>query len=235
MRQHCKTQHGYDPLPLTKKISATRPGNIVSDPSVIQRKLDDAIRQLLRYQELETGRKATKEVLNMVTSPSSAADFILNNYAIINRTRFSALSGYLCYDCLTFQLEYIKDMGFDLIAQKRHNCPDTAVGQSSIVRGYYPRRDELYFEAVKRMINLTEFLFRGQKFLVGQPISHVNPHTYLTLSSMPPSPLPANAITLGKIPLTRETLEEFVKLTFSTYAIFPLAGVQWHVYVTDEH
>jgi hypothetical protein len=90
-------QHGFDPLPPFNKPAEDR---LHQNTEQLKR----ALMGQLRFRELETGQRTDQETINRVASPPSALDFMLHNFTIIKKSKFSALSGIYVKTASTFSL-----------------------------------------------------------------------------------------------------------------------------------
>ena len=74
------------------------------------------ITESLKFRELATRHSTPQLNWDLMNSAESAIDYMLNYYVIVHKRQIAGISGYFCINCLTFQFQYIKDIGFDLTA-----------------------------------------------------------------------------------------------------------------------
>lgn len=199
MRAHCKSQHNYDPLPTenTKKYGFSEDtevdsGNLESSnyyeaENAISRVVT-MLKNFSKIQELNKYGNAGK-----FRSGTSQLNSLVDDYVIVNKGEISGISGYLCNRCLSFQFQYVMDIGHNLTAREKHRCDPEVVKISNTLQNRIQRYDELVTKATDCLVTLTNSIFQGKvdvvlisdssRFvnyhaaLLG--IDHINPRTWL--------------------------------------------------------
>ena len=150
MRKHCRTQHGFDPMPAPANVKVTtvrRPelvtGTNTIGPSDTTEKFLKMMRDFLTIQELGFGLDVKQVVSNSVGFIDKALNYLMDNYVILRKTDVSGISGHVCGNCLTFQFQYIKNIGFDLTARERHRCIPSMVHEASKLQDKITRHNYL--------------------------------------------------------------------------------------------
>jgi hypothetical protein len=125
-----------------------------------------------------------------------------------------------------------------LTAEGRYRCLKAVAQEINPVNSKYYRFNEIHKEAVSIILKETQFLFSGEKFFVGRRIQQFLPGTFLAVKSVPKNVSIYSAMNFGRGPMTDQALREFIKLTMSSYAVFPLqtrGKISYYVvYITDE-
>jgi hypothetical protein len=137
MRQHCKSQHRFDPMPNEDQkkplfIRQEPPTNqtkvtLYSDPN---RRSFSVVNNFLNLKKLGTEFTRAPSNENLVRSPNCMFNHLIDNYVFISKAEISGLSGYVCNECLAFQFHYIKDIGHDLTAEEKHRCKPSMVDEA---------------------------------------------------------------------------------------------------------
>ena len=78
----------------------------------------------------------------------------------------SGISGHICDNCLTFQFQYIKDIGFGLTARERHRCIPSMVYEAIKLQDNITRHEHLRMQSYYSLTMLTNSIFMDNKYLV---------------------------------------------------------------------
>lgn len=253
MREHCRTQHKYDPSPNVgkqkspfyssskKNETRSRIGETSSSEhdkerlSIAVERFTKMMTESLKFRELATGH-TTPQLGNLMSSGESAINYMLDTYVIVHKRQIAGISGYICINCLTFQFQYIKDVGFDLTAGERHRCMDGAVAQANSLQDGRSRQNQLYLESIPCLVNLTNSIFTGKKCVIvhssfmpeysesntsrNQSFKVGSFHApVIRMDSITPSHWAWSSIKSGTLGLTDMGLEEIIRNVEGTYAI----------------
>jgi len=180
MREHCRSQHNYDPMPTNSTSPSLRPelganrrlgipsisGKNGTGQPVADERFMKMIHQLLEIQEFVMDPSASQAFHNSLRSAEPALTYMLDNFVVLNKKDIAGISGYVCNNCLAFQFLYIKDIGIDLTAGERHQCLPAAVVEASNLRDRRTTISKIYVKAIDHLVTLTNSIFRGNKSLV---------------------------------------------------------------------
>ena len=176
MREHCKTQHRFDPdPPLESYKSIGNPRKIGELSKTARARFQSKMTELLRLRELACGHAINESTWDRMKSAESAVNYLLNNYIIIRKSQIQGISGYTCNDCLTFHFRYIKDPGYDLTAEERHHCLVNAVNKANSLENREDRRRQLHFESIRWLVGLSKSVFGMRMEVV---IRSISPETF---------------------------------------------------------
>jgi hypothetical protein len=256
MREHCRTQHKYDPSPnvgkqkspfySSSKNNETR--SRIEETSSSERNRErlsiaverfmNMITESLKFRELATGHTTPHLKWDLMNSAESAIDYMLDNYVILHKRQIAGVSGYICNNCLTFQFQYIKDIGFDLTAAERHLCIESRVAQANGLQDQdrRSRQNQLYLESIRCLVSLTNSIFTGKKCVIVDSsfrpeYSETNiSRTYsskvgsfhapvIRMDFITPSHWAWSPIKSGTVGLTNTGLEEIIRNVGGTFAI----------------
>lgn len=251
MREHCKTQHKYDPCPNigsqkgasnigngTRSViggSSSSQQNKVRVPLAVERFMS-MMTESLKFRELAIGNTTPKSTRDLMSSPESTINYMLDNYVIVRKRLISGISGYFCKKCLTFQFQYIKDIGFDLTAEERHRCMVDRVSQVDSLQDRGLIQNHLYSESIQYLLNLTNSIFTDKKRVIVRSnfmskhsetnhsrIQSFNVRNFhapvIRMNFITPSHWAWSPIKSGKLGLTGTGLEEIIRNVGGTFAI----------------
>ncbi len=183
MREHCRTQHHYDPDP-NPRPSPIRQGknkelinssvnstglSMASAPVV---KFLKMMSNSVRFQQTGIGNSTNAPLANSMGSIENALDYLLENFVVVGKKEFNGLSGYFCKKCVTFQYRYITNLWQDRTAKDEHllHTVHTSPDVNRLVNQY-----ELQIQAGAALIELTNSLFPGEKiFTLCPPVPFAN-------------------------------------------------------------
>lgn len=167
-----------------------------------------------------------------------------NNW-IIPKIAVNGLSGYLCDKCLTFSMTPVLEPGYDKTERERHRCSIDKAEMDKLQSARTEQSDlELKNLTVGMMINSVNFYMPGEKYFVAADltsvfsdlISKVNYEAALSLIGIPhrwylcrlEQNFKRSWVTRAirnpgkKVNLENGELEDFLRITRSTYAIFKI-------------
>ena len=124
------------------------------------------MRDFLTIQELGFRLDVNQVVSDSVGSIDKALNYLMDNFVILRKTDVSGISGHVCDNCLTFQFQYIKDIGFDLTARERHRCIPSMVHEANKLQDNITRHEHLRMQSYDFLTMLTNSIFMGNKYLV---------------------------------------------------------------------
>jgi hypothetical protein len=234
MRNHCRTQHSFDPEP------AARPpperfemGKSSVYPVELFTAYGPAKKFLKMMVNVERHQNRAMSVNNTepVASPSTLQDALarlLDNYIIIRKREFHGITAYFCRKCLTFQYRYVKNIFDEKTAQEEHiHIPDMP---------YDPNRQAKELEGSilshRLLMELTNSLFGSSKIVEVTPcIPSANYHgPVIKFNFLNPYDWPGVAIRRNGAVISDSYLNEFITHVKGTYAQImvesgPLTGV----------
>jgi hypothetical protein len=230
MRQHCRSQHGYDPeaniQPFRSKSNLQK---TVTLPETLENKLKNKIQEEPRLLELALGRPLTDKTSNVTQSAELALTYLLDNFTLVRKRQIQGISGHICDTCLTFHFKYIMDIGGDVPLDERHRCRPKALKEAKNIRDRDSAKKQLHEESVRWLIRLCRSVFGSPMELVSQPISvetmrsskfHYPRWPLLTIDS---NHCVWSAISNGRVPIGQEILEEILSYLTGTFAVMSVA------------
>ncbi len=239
MRQHCKSQHKFDPFP----VDFPKPqfgGRTNQNESVqnegtsnLSAKFDEMIAQCQTIERLASGSGITPPTANPIPSHEEAIDHMLANYVIIDKKELQGISGYICNNCLTFHFHFIKDIGIDMTAQEKHLCVPADVERANQIPNKSYAIVFLHHNSLNCLSTLTNWIF-GKELSVtvrqeGQ-VNIVEPDSSTTqdllrkhiplfkVHSFTPQHWAWNTIHRGSQRLNEDELKNILKEIGGTYA-----------------
>jgi hypothetical protein len=175
MREHCRTQHSFDPMPKPVNLQQNLrtvgqpqsvPGTNTTKPSAAAEKFLKMMRDCLTIQELGSRRNVDQVISDSFGSIDKALNYLTDNFVIMRKTNISGISAHVCDNCLTFQFQYIKNIGFDLTASERHRCIRPMVYGPNKLQDKITRQEQLRMQSYDSLTMLTNSIFMGNKYLV---------------------------------------------------------------------
>lgn len=230
MRQHCRTQHGYDPNPnVTNKRST---GAVIAHEvsEGIKKRLQTKINESLSLRELAIGRPIRSEVLKSITSTDSAIDYLLDNHILLQKRQVQGISGHICRNCLTFHFKYIVDIGRDITPTENHRCLPSAVAYAKSLRDRYAAEFHLIADSVKLISQQCKFIFGSPVELAVHSISRetmksTNFHSpCINLFTIDSSHWAWSAIRKRRLIIEAENLSKLIYNMIGTFVVFSISS-----------
>ena len=143
---------------------------------------------------------------------------------ILQHAPILVLSGHVCDNCLTFQFQYIKDIGIDLTARERHRCLPSMVYEANKLQDKITRQEHLRMQSYDLLTKLTNSIFMGKKYIVVDstitPPYLENLHAPLIeFDSITPNHWAWTPISSKKIGLTEIDLKNLIVRIKGTFAL----------------
>src|SRR6478672_3569834 len=161
MREHCRTQHNYDPEPnphplpeVQRKITAT--SEITTSPSV--ERFLKMMSTSVRFQKTGVSSGVLEVFANSWGSIENAVDYLLDNFVIVNKREIQGISAFFCNKCLEFEYRYIRNIVEDNTAEDLHVHTSHML---SVVNK--SKENELRNQAYKVLVELTDSLLPDAK------------------------------------------------------------------------
>ena len=109
MREHCRTQHGYDPEPIPRPLPGRQRKTTDWINSTASAPVEKFLKMMANSRFQQTGiRDNTGEpIANSMGSIENALNYLLDNSVIVRKKEFQGISEYFCKKCLSFQYRYI--------------------------------------------------------------------------------------------------------------------------------
>lgn len=172
MREHCRSQHDFDPMPKIAKQNLTTVGQRQSVTGTIATRQSDAVQtfmksmgEILTIQELGQNQNIHPPTRDSLGSMDNALNYLMDNYVLMRNTEVNGISGHICNNCLSFQYQYIKDIGFDLTAREKHQCLPFMVGEANSLQKKFDK-DYIRIQAYDSLAILANSIFMGKQHLV---------------------------------------------------------------------
>ncbi len=165
MREHCRTQHHYDPDPNPRPSPIRQSKTIelidsvnstgLSTKSAPVEKFLKMLANSVRFQQtgVEDGKK--EDVAKSLGSIEYALSCLLDNFVIVRKKEFHGISGYFCKECPSFEYKYIKNIWEEMTAKEEH------VHAAEMNRSV--KKSELRIQANNVLVELANSLFPGDK------------------------------------------------------------------------
>jgi len=179
----------------------------------------------LLFQELGIKGSVDQVVLHSIGQLDNTLDYMTDNFVIISKRDIAGISTHVCNNCLSFQFQFIKDIGFDLTAAERHRCLPAMVYEANKMENKATRYQQLcMMEAYDSLMKLTNSILTGNKQLIVDstltPAYLANFHAPLIkLDTITPDHWAWTPISSKIIGLTQIGLENFVARMGGTYAV----------------
>jgi hypothetical protein len=247
MRDHCRTQHGFDPMPnptpqafsylkrqqnrmKAVEVAPAPPSESTAHPSEATERFLKMMRNCIGLQKLGSGQVVSRTTLDSIGSIDNALDYLVDNFVIMGKWDIEGISGYLCNNCLSFQYQYINEVGFDETAEERHECMPPMLHEAKKVQNRIARESQVRKQAVDSLIMLTNSLFPGKKYLIVdsdlERVMHKLHAPLIKFNSITPEHWAWRKISHKKVLLTEIGVKNFVMRTGGTYAlIFVESGI----------
>jgi hypothetical protein len=172
MRDHCRTQHNFDPMPKIVKQNLTTlgQGQVIGTNATRQsdavEKFMKSMSEVLTIQELGDNQNLRQLTRNSFGSTDNALNYLMDNYVIMRNTEVNGISGHICNDCLSFQFQYIKDIGVDLTAREKHLCLRSMVNEANSLQNKVAKQEYIRIQAYDSLGILANSIFMGKQHLV---------------------------------------------------------------------
>jgi hypothetical protein len=140
--------------------------NILSNTNVIHP--SEAVNRFLKMMSNCLTFQDVRGRQSIMSSIENAIDYLTNNFVILKRKDIAGISGHVCNYCLSFQYQFIKDIGFDLTAQERHRCISFMVNMANRLEDLKARQNHIRTQAVDHLLGLTNSLFIGNTNIFGK-------------------------------------------------------------------
>jgi hypothetical protein len=232
MREHCRTQHNFDPMPKIVKQNLTTVGKGQFDirttatrPSDAAKKFMKLMGEVLTIQELGQNQYVHHLSQDSFGSMDNALNYLMDNYVFMRNTEINGISGHICNNCLSFQFQYIKDIGFDLTAGEKHLCLRFMVNEANSLQNKFVKQQYVHKQAYDSLAILANSIFMGKQHLVVNsrvtPAYVTNLHIPLIkLDSITPTHWAWMPISKEIIALSEIGLKNYIALMgASTYAL----------------
>ena len=137
MRQHCRTQHNYDPLPRpyprptypeNRKHGKAQElergsfinGEIRSNLSVPRERFFKMLEERVRLQAMNRRYHIRQDNLDSMRSMEYAHNYLLDNFVMVSKRDIQGISGCFCEKCLSFEFQYIMHIREDSTPWYKH-------------------------------------------------------------------------------------------------------------------
>jgi hypothetical protein len=166
MREHCRTQHHYDPDP-NPRPSPIRQRNTIEliDSSVNSTGLSRAsapvekflnmMRDSVRFQQTGIRDSMNDSIADSMGSIENALNCLVDSFVIVRKKEFHGISGYFCKKCHSFEYKYIRNIWEETTAKAEH------VHAAEMNRSV--KENELRIQANNVLVELVNSLFPGDK------------------------------------------------------------------------
>lgn len=242
MREHCKTQHGFDPMPNPNPIPSTQHPRVqidkneelkesVSAPEVILGQTSEVFERFLRMmrnslelQGLSVGQDLNQEILDSIRGEDDALRYLMDNFVMTRKNEVAGISGHVCNRCLTFQYSYVRYIGREPTARERHRCRTSAFDEANKIQNKVDKLDQIQTRANGCLAILANSIWRGKKYLITN--SSLSPAYVehfqgprLTYESISPDHWAWKKISSKKFKLGDIAFKNFIRRTRGTYAL----------------
>jgi hypothetical protein len=174
MREHCRTQHSYDPFPTPDKQQVTGFSKGMDALAEACQKVEQTLRNSLRLKELETGSSSDKALQSTVGNSASAINYLLNNFVILEKRKVKGISGHVCEKCLTFHFSYVADLVSDPPISQKHRCLKRRLEIVNQITKKKSLLKQIYEESVGQVMDLIDVIFPGEKILRARRIDTIS-------------------------------------------------------------
>jgi hypothetical protein len=163
MREHCRTQHNYDPDPNPgPSPEGQRKAKKLINSSVSAASVEKFLKMMsisMQFQKMGISNKG-EDTPNSLSSIEHALDYFLDKFVAVGKKEFNGISGYFCKKCVTFQYRYITNLWQEKTAKDEHLLHTVHIS-SDVNRSV--NQYELQIQAGGALIELTNSLFPGEK------------------------------------------------------------------------
>lgn len=229
MREHCRTQHNYDPDPIPRPPLGGQRKTMELVNSTASAPVEKFLKMMAnsRFQQTGITNPTGEHIMNSMGSIENALNFLLDNYVFFSKKEFHGISGYFCKKCLTFQYRYIRNIWDEMTAKGGHvHVPNAQYDANR------PAKElEVRTQANRLLIELTNSLFGSSKILeVNRCDPFANFHgPVLNFYTLNPAHWAAIAILSSGSISSNSIINDFITNVEGTYAQIivgsgPLAG-----------
>jgi hypothetical protein len=163
MREHCRTQHNYDPDPnprpspirQRKTIDSSVHSAGLSTESASVEKFMKMMRDSVRFQQTGIQDSMNESIADSMGTIENALSCLVDNFVIVRKQEFHGISGYFCKKCLSFEYKYIRNIWEEMTAKAEH------VHVAEMNRSV--NENELRIQANNALDELVNSLFPGDK------------------------------------------------------------------------
>ena len=130
MREHCRTQHNFDPVPnprsspirQRKTIGSSVNSRGQSTESASVEKFLKMMRDSVRFQQtgIRESPSMNDSIADSMGSIENALSCLVDNFVIVSKKEFHGISGYFCKKCLSFQYKYVRNIWEEKTAKEEH-------------------------------------------------------------------------------------------------------------------
>ena len=173
MREHCRTQHNFDAMPkiIKQNLTTVRQGQFTigtnpAGPFDAVEKFMKSMDEVLTIQELGQNQNVHPLARDLFGSMDNALNYLMDNYVLMRNTEVTGISGHICNNCLSFQFQYIKDIGIDLTAREKHRCLRSMVDEANSLQNKIVKEDYIRIQAHHFLAILANSIFMGKQHLV---------------------------------------------------------------------
>ncbi|MFI5423685.1 MAG: hypothetical protein ACHQXG_02740 [Nitrososphaerales archaeon] len=187
MRQHCRTQHNYDPLPRpyprptypeNRKHGKAQElergsfinGEIRSNLSVPRERFFKMMEERVRLQAMNRRYHIRQDNLDSMRSMEYALNYLLDNFVMVSKRDIQGISGCFCEKCLSFEFQYIMRIGEDSTPWDKHLHNPHMINEANNLQNRLAKEHKLRLQANQSLITLANSLFTGKVRLVVEPV-----------------------------------------------------------------
>lgn len=153
MRDHCRSQHGYDPDP----IVGPRPQSLV---------VKNFLGKINERKRLEEENELSGMKEEEIISIDGGLNYLLNNFIFVNKRSVSGISAFFCTNCLSFSFKYVGHLGHEFTSGEEHVCQDEKIRKVNGLQDRIEKKVEMRTKSNKSLLNLVDSLFSEKKFNV---------------------------------------------------------------------
>jgi len=244
-KRHFTSIHGYSKEYFDRRFpSSHRTGKAygVSTPDLFFRYItrqsheDDIFEETMKTFRVIQNFSATRNIIDVRIQNSNLTNTLQNTYCNFlqyPRAQISGFSGYICQRCITYEVVHIKDLGFDLTAEGRHQCQSNRIEEAKkLLEGDKNILQELKRRSYANLNLITDWWLQGKKILVARRISP-SQFSHFDLGSHTRFPF-VNILCVDEpwlekvkacpIELDHRSLTDFIQRVCGTYGMFPILG-----------
>ena len=226
MREHCRTQHHYDPDPNPKPspIRQRKTKELINSSvnstglSIESAPVEEFLKMMAysRFQETGVSDGKREDIAKSLGSIENALDCLLDNFVVVRKKEFQGISGYFCKKCVTFQYRYVRNIWYENTTKDEHvhlqNMPNDA--------NRPVKENERRSEANIILIQLTHSLFGvNKKFDLYRCVGPENFHgPVIKFDYLDPSHWAGIAIKNNGVLLSNLYINDFIINVKGTYA-----------------
>jgi len=191
------------------------------------KKFMKSMEEVLTVQELGQNQNQNVHPPTQVSigSMDNALNCFMDNYVLLRKTEVNGISGHICDNCLSFQFQYIKEIGLDLTAGEKHQCLASMVNEANSLQYKTIKEDDIRIKAYEFLVILANSIFMGKQHLVvNSKLSTAHARSLhaplIKFDSITPNDWPWMPITKETIALDDKGLKNYIGLMgASTYAL----------------